>query len=87
MRYLVRLISRPGDVIIDPFAGSGTTGEAAFLEGRNAVLIEIDPQFQESIARRMALVLAGPEERKRKIIAATAQAEPFGAGTLFAGLK
>lgn len=86
MQWLVRLVSMPGQTVIDPFAGSGTTGEAAWREGRRAVLIEIDPQFQKDIAHRMALAGAGPEERKRKIVRATAGDQPFEAGSLFAGL-
>lgn len=85
MQWLVRLVTSPGQTVLDPFAGSGSTGEAAWREGRNAVLIEIDAQFQADIAQRMALCLAGPEERQRKIIKAKA-AEPFAAGSLFAGL-
>ena len=33
IRWLVRLVTRPGGRVLDPFAGSGTTGEAALLEG------------------------------------------------------
>jgi site-specific DNA-methyltransferase (adenine-specific) len=40
MRWLCRLICPPGGTILDPFAGSGTTGEAAMLEGFDAILIE-----------------------------------------------
>jgi site-specific DNA-methyltransferase (adenine-specific) len=86
IQYLVKLATTPGQVVLDPFAGSGTTGEAAFREGRRATLIEMVPKFQAAISRRMSGVLCGPEERKREIIKATAQAEPFAAGTLFAGL-
>lgn len=40
MRYLVRLASAPGQVIIDPFAGSGTTVEAALLEDVEVIAVE-----------------------------------------------
>ena len=40
MRWLVRLVTPPGGVVLDPFAGSGTTGEAAHLEGFDSILIE-----------------------------------------------
>ncbi len=43
MRYLVCLVTPPGGTVLDPFAGSGTTGEAAILEGMGYVLIEKDP--------------------------------------------
>lgn len=45
MRRLIRLVSRPGHTIIDPFMGSGTTGVAAVLEGRNFIGIERDPEY------------------------------------------
>ena len=48
------------------FAGTGTTGEAALREGMRAVLIEAEPEYQADIRRRMALVLAGPDERTAK---------------------
>ncbi|MFZ5715782.1 MAG: DNA-methyltransferase [Bradyrhizobium sp.] len=86
MRYLVRLATRPGDTVLDPFAGSGTTGEAAICEGRRAVLIEIDPQFQDDIANRMRTAFAGPDERARQLIKAKGAVEAFEPGTLFAGL-
>jgi len=37
--------SKAGDIILDPFAGSGTTGKVAIQLGRNAILIEINPQY------------------------------------------
>lgn len=45
MRRFVRLLSKPGDVILDCFGGSFTTGVAALLEGRRFVGIEKDPHF------------------------------------------
>ena len=50
MRWLIRLVTRPGDVIVDPFGGSGTTGVAALLEGRRVILCEREPEFA-AIAR------------------------------------
>lgn len=55
MQYLVRLVTPPGGLVLDPFAGTGTTGEAAFREGMRAVLIEREPEYQADIARRMEL--------------------------------
>ncbi|TIN18006.1 MAG: site-specific DNA-methyltransferase, partial [Mesorhizobium sp.] len=51
--------------VLDPFAGTGTTGEAAFWEGCNAILIEREEEYQRDIAKRMSLVLAGPDTKKR----------------------
>jgi site-specific DNA-methyltransferase (adenine-specific) len=54
MRWLVRLVKGPGDnLILDPFAGSGTTGVAAALEGVPCVLIEREAQYVEIIRRRL----------------------------------
>lgn len=41
MRYLIRLITPPGGVVLDPFFGSGTTGCAAAFEGRHCIGIEM----------------------------------------------
>ena len=54
MKYLIQLVSRPGDTVLDPFGGSGTTGEAAQELGRNAILIELNPAYCELIRRRTA---------------------------------
>lgn len=45
MRYLCRLVTPPGGLIVDPFAGSGSTGKAAALEGFQFVGFELDPQY------------------------------------------
>jgi hypothetical protein len=42
MRYLVRLVTPPGGLVLDPFTGSGTTGCAALLEGARFVGCELD---------------------------------------------
>lgn len=43
--------TRPGDMVLDPFGGSGTTGRVAIELGRRATLIELNPKYVE-IARR-----------------------------------
>ena len=58
MRWLLRLVTKPGDVILDPFGGSGTTGVAALLEGRRVVLIEREPAFA-AIARARCAAAEG----------------------------
>jgi site-specific DNA-methyltransferase (adenine-specific) len=50
MRWLVRLACPPGGVVLDPFCGSGTTGAAALLEGRQFVGLEREAEFVD-IAR------------------------------------
>ena len=54
MRRLVELCSNPGDLILDPFMGSGTTLRAAKDLGRRAVGIEIEERYCEIAARRCA---------------------------------
>jgi len=54
MQWLCRLITPPGGAILDPFAGSGTTGAAARLEGFRAILIEREAEYQQDIRHRFA---------------------------------
>jgi site-specific DNA-methyltransferase (adenine-specific) len=53
IRYLARLVTPPNGKILDPFAGSGTTGAAAFLEDFDSVLIERELEYQTDIQRRI----------------------------------
>jgi DNA modification methylase len=85
MQYLIRLVTPKNGVCLDPFAGTGTTGEAALREGMRAVLIEAEPEYQADIRRRMALVLAGPDERVRESV--KARGTPIDYGPLFASLR
>lgn len=60
MQWLARLITPPGGVILDPFAGSGTTGAAAQIEGFNAILCEREAEYVADILRRFAPVDSPP---------------------------
>lgn len=53
MRYLVRLVTPPGGIVLDPFMGSGSTGKAAALEGFSFVGIELDAEYLEIARRRI----------------------------------
>ena len=53
MRWLIRLVTRPGGRVLDPFAGSGTTGEAALLEGMEVDLIELEADHLPLILQRI----------------------------------
>ena len=53
MRWLVRMVTPPGGIVLDPFAGSGTTGEAAIEEGFIPFLIEREEEYVQDIQRRM----------------------------------
>jgi site-specific DNA-methyltransferase (adenine-specific) len=53
MRWLCRLITPPGGVVLDPFAGSGSTGVAALAEGFSFVGIEQSPEYLEIAKARL----------------------------------
>lgn len=53
MRYLIRTYTNPGDTVLDPCCGSGTTGVAAQAEGRNCVLIEREEKYLEITRQRL----------------------------------
>lgn len=52
MRELVK-VCPPGGTVLDPFAGSGTTGEAAVAEGRGYVGIEISSHYHQIATKRL----------------------------------
>lgn len=53
MRWLVRLVTPPGGLVLDPFAGSGATLEAALLEGVRVVAVEREPDYVPLIMSRL----------------------------------
>jgi site-specific DNA-methyltransferase (adenine-specific) len=53
MRWLVRLVTYPGGKVLDPFAGTGTTLEAALLEGMRPTGIEKKAEYWPDIERRL----------------------------------
>lgn len=63
MQWLARLITPPGGTVLDPFAGSGTTGAAAMLEGFKCILMEREAEYQQDIIRR---IQAAKEEQEEK---------------------
>lgn len=84
MQWLVRLVTPKGGLVLDPFAGTGTTAEACYREGMRCMLIERETEYQTDIRRRMALVMVGPEERSRESIKAKTKDLPQDHGPLFA---
>ena len=82
--YLVRLITPPGGTVLDPFAGSGTTGMACMREGFECVLIEREAEYVEDIKRRLAHVRGedaplfaapAPQEEVRDLFGFAAQSD------------
>lgn len=53
MAYLIKLVTPPGGTVLDPFAGSGSTGMAAMREGFDAILIEREAEYVADIQRRL----------------------------------
>ena len=51
---IVKVHSKPGDVVMDFFAGSGTTGESAFLHGRNAILVDCNEDAINVMKKRFS---------------------------------
>ncbi len=58
MRWLVRLVTPPGGLVLDPFAGSGTTAEAAVIEGFRCITIEREPTYLPLIKARLTKPIA-----------------------------
>ncbi|TIO49068.1 MAG: site-specific DNA-methyltransferase, partial [Mesorhizobium sp.] len=55
LQYLIRHITPPGGVVLDMFAGSGTTAEAARREGFDCILMEAEPEYLDFLCSRFVL--------------------------------
>lgn len=55
-RRLIEIFTNPGDIVLDTFAGGGTTGVAAYLAGRHAISIEREPGFIKMVHSRQQAV-------------------------------
>ncbi len=55
LNRIIRVHSNPGDTVLDFFAGSGTTGEAALCNGRHAILVDSSPEAVDVMVRRLAV--------------------------------
>lgn len=53
VEYFVRTYSNPGDIVLDPFMGTGTTGVAAVRSGRRFIGIDLQPWCAEMAERRI----------------------------------
>lgn len=60
MRYLCRLVTPPGGVVLDPFMGSGSTGRAALLDSFRFIGIEREEQYLSIAAARIAAIARQP---------------------------
>jgi site-specific DNA-methyltransferase (adenine-specific) len=75
MQWLARLITPPGGTILDPFAGSGTTGMAAHREGFACVMCEREDEYVKDIERRFTAVPDSPEIQSNQMELWAAPAE------------
>jgi hypothetical protein len=76
MQWLVRLVCPPGGVVLEPFAGSGTTVEACLLESARCVAVERDDTYLPLIAHRVNRATKTPTPGAES---PRAEAEPAGA--------
>ena len=53
MRYLIKLVTPEGGVVLDPFTGSGSTGKAALLDGFQFVGVELTEEYLPIIEGRL----------------------------------
>jgi site-specific DNA-methyltransferase (adenine-specific) len=56
LERIVKVHSNPGDIVLDFFAGSGTTGDAAARHGRDYLLVDSNPQAVEMMRKRLSHV-------------------------------
>lgn len=90
MRWLCRMITPPGGHILEPFAGSGTTGIAALAEGFDCTMIELEPDHHADIERKLAYLrgeggVSAIERHKARIDRQTSNDDYL--GPLFGGVK
>lgn len=80
MRYLCRLVTPPGGVVLDPFMGSGSTGKGAIAEGFSFIGCELDPEYVEIARARIASVGDVQEDAPEpvKTVEKTGQLSLFG---------
>jgi len=57
---LIRMFSFAGDTVLDPFAGTGSTSQAAIMSGRNSIANEIEPAYFEIARQRIAKAARKP---------------------------
>src|SRR5262249_62243889 len=54
LERIIRVATNPGDLVLDPFAGSGTTLATAYRLGRDYVGIELSPTYADAVRERLA---------------------------------
>jgi len=82
MSEIIRLFTKPDEIVCDPFMGSGTTALAAIAEGRRFIGIEKDARYFALAKARVEAAFMGREEGRNHIVKATGKVEA--PGPLFA---
>jgi site-specific DNA-methyltransferase (adenine-specific) len=59
MKYLIKLVTQPGGIVLDPFMGSGTTGMASMKMGYDFIGIELDEEYFDVAKMRIATIESG----------------------------
>lgn len=77
MRYLCRLVTPAGGLVLDPFMGSGSTGKAASLEGFRFVGIELDPDYF-AIAKARVRPIERQQDAQRDLFSDESRGAAFG---------
>ncbi len=57
LERIILISTKPNDIVLDPMAGTGTTGVVAKMHGRNFIMIEKEEKYIEAMRRRFALLL------------------------------
>jgi len=78
MRHLVRLVTPPGGLVLDPFMGSGSTGKAAILEGARFAGCDLDPAYLAIAEARIRFALRLEAEEAAAAFEASRQLSLFG---------
>ena len=66
MQYLIRLVTPENGVVLDPFAGSGSTGKAAILENKHFIGIELTPEYLPIIEGRLTHAYETMQQRQEE---------------------
>lgn len=61
MKRIIEIATNPGDLVLDSFAGSGTTGAVAHKMGRRWIMVEVNPHCQTHIVPRLKKVIDGQD--------------------------
>lgn len=73
MRQLVRLVTPPGGIVLDPFTGSGSTGKAAILEGFEFIGVELTDEYLPIIEGRLSHAVTQRAETEAEVKIAEAE--------------